>query len=191
MFQNLKACDGNKALGPDGFNMNFLKSFWLLLKADIMEIFDEMHYSGKFVKSLNSTFIFLIPKKDGANEFKDFRPISLEGCIYKLIAKVLDRRLSKILGEVIRECQHAFVGDRQILDTVMAANETVDDLMAAKRDGLVCKLDMEKVYDHVNWNFVDYMLSRWGFGVKWRLWMKSCIPTTSFAVLVNGLFKFL
>lgn len=80
--------------------MNYLQMFWLFLKLDIMDIFNDLHSSGKFVKFLNSTFMSLIPKRSGANEFKDFRPISRVGCIYKLITKVLASRLSKVLGEV-------------------------------------------------------------------------------------------
>lgn len=186
ILEGLNSCDDNKALDPDGFSMNFLQCFWPLLKEDILAVFENLHSKGKFIKSLNTTFITLIPKKSGANEFKDFRPISLIGCIYKFVATVLVRRLVKVIGEIIGDCQHAFVGGRQILDVVMSANETVDDLLINKKDGLVCKLDMEKEYDHVNWNFVDYMLLRMEFGQKWRKRMKVCVTTTSFTILVNG-----
>lgn len=137
--------------------MSFLQSFWSLLKEDILAVFNDLHKKCKFVKSLNTTFITLIAKKGSICEFKDFSPIRLVVCLYKLIAKVLARRLVKVLGEIIGDCQHAFVGGRQILDAVFAANETVDEL-SNNKDRLVCKLDMEKTYDHVNWYFVDYML---------------------------------
>lgn len=68
-----------------------------------MCIFKELHSSGRFMKSLNTTFI-LITKKNGVKEITNYRPISLVECIYKLIAKVLVRRLSKVLGEIIGEC---------------------------------------------------------------------------------------
>lgn len=151
-----------------------------------MGIFKDLHSLGKFVKSLNTTFLTLIPKTRRTNDFKEYRSISLVGYIYKLIAKVLTRRLFKVFGEVIGEYQHAFVGGRQILDAMMAANETVDDLLVDKKDGFVCKLDMEKAYNNVNWKFVDYMVMRMDFGLKWRSRMYTCISTTSFAVLVNG-----
>lgn len=150
-----------------------------------MAIFKDLYSQGKF-KSFNTTFITFILKKIGVNEFKDFRPISLVGYIYKLIAKVLARRLVKVLGQVIGDSQHVFVGGRLILDAVMVANETVDDLMTNKKDVLVCKLDMKKAYDYVNWNFVDYTLYRIGFGLKWKKLMKTCMTSTSFAVLING-----
>lgn len=66
------------------------------------------------------------------------------------------------------------------------ANEVVDELVMGRKDGLVCKLDMEKAYNHVCWDFVDYMSNRMGFGQKWRLWMNSCMTTTSFVVLINS-----
>lgn len=113
-LKGLKSCDGNKAVGLDGFSMSFLQSFCPLLKENILNSFKDLHTKGKFVKSLNTTFITLILKKSCANEFKDFRPINLVGCIYKLIANVLARKLVKVTGEIIGECQHAFVGGRQI-----------------------------------------------------------------------------
>ena len=60
-----------------------------------MRLFKEFHNSGEFVKNLNATFLVLVSKKRGAKEFKDFRPISLVGNLYKLLAKVFANRLKK------------------------------------------------------------------------------------------------
>lgn len=113
---------------------------------------------------MNSIFIVIVPKVGEAIDIKDFRPISLVGCVYKLIAKVLTRRMAKALHMVIGERQHSFVGGKHILDAILIANEVVDDLLNKKREGILCKLDMEKTYDHMNWGHVDYMLIRLGFG---------------------------
>ncbi|XP_035545046.1 uncharacterized protein LOC109004849 [Juglans regia] len=71
------------------------------------EVFDVVR--KMFEKSLNSTFIALIPKKAGAIEITDFRPISLVNGVYKIILKVLANRLSEVLGKIVTKPQIAFV----------------------------------------------------------------------------------
>ena len=82
----------------------------------------EFHTHSRFVKSLNTTFLALIPKKGGAKELKDFRPICLVGGLYKWLTKVFANRLKLVLGKLISKVQHAFVKGRQILDALLIAN---------------------------------------------------------------------
>lgn len=84
----LRECYVDKASGPDSFNIKFLQDFWPVIKKDVVEMFNEFHKTGSFVKSLDSTFLVLIPKKEGANNVKDFRPIIMVGCVYKLMSKI-------------------------------------------------------------------------------------------------------
>ena len=148
--------------------------------------FREFHEGGKFVKSLNATFLVLVPKKGCAEDLKDFRSISLVGSLYKLLAKVLTNRLKKVKGKMILESQNAFVEGRQILDAVLIANEAVDSRLKSNEGVVLCKLDMEKAYDHVNWKFLIAVLRKMGFGEKWIKWVERYISIVKFSVLVNG-----
>ena len=115
-----------------------------------MTFFGELCSCGTLQRSLNSTFLVLIPKRGGVVDLKDFRPISLIGVLYKLLAKVLANRLKTVVGEVVSEFQHAFIQGRQILDAVLIANEVVDSRLKSNIPSFLSKMDIEKVYDHVN-----------------------------------------
>uniref|UniRef100_A0A5B7BI34 Reverse transcriptase domain-containing protein n=1 Tax=Davidia involucrata TaxID=16924 RepID=A0A5B7BI34_DAVIN len=182
----LSSCDGDKAPCPDGFSLAFFKHYWGVIREDIMVVFRSFLEKGSFERSLNASFIALIPKKEDVENIKDFRPISLVEGVDKLLAKVLANGLKRVLGKVISASQNAFVGGRQILDAVLVTNECIDARKKSGHNGLICKLDIEKVYDHVNWDFLLSLLRKMGFGARWRGWMGWCISMVSMSVLVNG-----
>ncbi|GAU41056.1 hypothetical protein TSUD_374110 [Trifolium subterraneum] len=157
-------CDSYKSPGPDGINFGFIKDFWPELQADIMRFNAEFHRNGKLTKGLNSTFIALIPKVDSPQLLNDFRPISLVGSLYKILAKVLANRLRLVMGSVISESQTAFVKDRQILDGILIANEVVDEAHRTKKELMLFKVDFEKAYDSVDWGYLD--AENGGLGVR-------------------------
>ncbi|RVW26746.1 hypothetical protein CK203_108374 [Vitis vinifera] len=97
----LMEMNGDKAPGPDGFSVFFWQCCWDFVKEEILEFFKEFHDQNTFLKSINNTFLVLIPKKGGAEEFGDFRPISLLGGLYKMLAKVLANRLKKVIDKVV------------------------------------------------------------------------------------------
>ena len=163
--------DGDKAPGPNGFSMAFFHHCWNVVERDVLAVFEEFYQHCKFEKSLNATFIALIPKKNDASNIRDFRPISLVGSLYKILAKVLANRLKVVLDQLISESQNSFVGGRQILDSVLIANEFVDSRIKSKISGVICKLDIEKAYDNVNWEALLKLLKKMGFGEKWCNWI--------------------
>ena len=101
------------------------------------------------------------------------------------MAKVLADILKEVLDKLISASQNACVDERQILDSVLIANECLDSRIKSHIPGIVYKLDIGKGFDHVNWELL-YLLERMGFGEKWRGQICTCITTVQFSVLVNG-----
>ena len=186
VFQVLREMEGDKAPGLDGFTMAFFHKCWSVVEKDVMDFFDYFHRHSVFETFLNASFLTLIPKKCNAVNIKDFRPISLVGSVYKLLSKVLANRLRVDLENLISESQNSFVGERQILDSMLIANECLDSRLKSRLPGVVCKLDIEKAYDHVNWEALFYLLGQMGFGLKWRGWIRDYVTSVRFSVLVNG-----
>ena len=97
ILQVVSDLDENKAPGPDEFTMAFYHHCWRVLEKDVLAVFEEFFQRCKFEKSLKATFIALIPKRNDASNIRDFRPISLVGSVYKILAKVLANRLRMVL----------------------------------------------------------------------------------------------
>ena len=142
--------NGDKAPGLDGFIVAFWQSCWETVKEDLLDMFKEFHEQNSFIKSLNNTFLVLLPKKEGAEDLGDYRPISLLGGLYKLLSKVLANRLKKVIGKVVSPDQNAFIKGRQILDASLIANEVIDSWKKRGEKYPICKLDIEKAYDSIN-----------------------------------------
>ena len=147
-----------KVWAPDGISLGFIKDFWGLLKGDLIRFFNDFHKHGKLSKGINSTFIALIMKVESPQCLSDFRPISLVNCLYKILSKVLANRLRNVIGSVISSSQTAFVPGRQILDGLLIVNELVDVARKRKKDLLLFKLDFEKAFESVDWNYLHTVM---------------------------------
>lgn len=79
--------DPNKALGPDGVNVAFIKEFWSLMHKDYEHMFAKFHMTGYLPTRMNSLFVTLIPKIPNPRLVTDFRPISLINCSLKSFLK--------------------------------------------------------------------------------------------------------
>jgi hypothetical protein len=141
---------------------------------------------GRVHGTLNSTFLCLIPKKENVVSFGDFKPISCCNVVYKIISKIIARRIRLVLSEVIGEEQFIFLQNRKIHDAVAMAQEVLHMVKIKNQKAVILKLDLSKAYDRVSWTFLHLALLQIGLCVNVVNWIMDCVQSASFAVLVNG-----
>lgn len=176
-----------KAPGPDGYTALFFQKCWDIIKNDMMtaiKAFEGLNTAR--LASLNNATMILIKKRADATEAKDYRPISLLTFFAKLIMKILALRLQPRLKELVLPSQSAFIKGRAIHDNFMFVRGMVRSLYLKKIPSIMLKLDIDKAFDSVSWEFLLEVLAAKGFSQTWRNWIASMLASSSTRVLVNG-----
>ena len=131
----------NKAPGPDGFRAEFYKTFWHIIKSDLMAMFLQLHHGELPLYKLNFGVITLLPKKDDAVQIQQYRPICLLNVSFKIFTKVGRNSITEIANKVIRPTQMAFMPGRHILEGVVVLHEKIYELHRKNMDGVLFKID--------------------------------------------------
>ena len=160
----------------------FIKYDWDTIGTDFTRMVMRFELDEFIPCSCNSSFLTHVPKIHDHVDVKDYRPISLIGCQYKLIAKVLANRLMKVIHSMVSEVHTAYVKGRQIIDGEWNYFLGFQEEWAYfhHESGLwksVWFSQLELLGTHHGAN---------GFLSKWRKWINGCLDSSFGSVLVNG-----
>ncbi|KAL0298214.1 UNVERIFIED_CONTAM: hypothetical protein Scaly_3070300 [Sesamum calycinum] len=177
----------DSAPGPDGFSSSFFKATWAVIGEDVCRAIMEFFNHGRLLKQLNATLLTLIPKVQMPTKVGDFRPISCCNVIYKIITKIMVKRMQFVLEKLIDNCQNAFVPGRSISDNVLLAQELLSGYNQKKLPPrCTIKVDLQKAYDMVDWDYLLAVLRLFRFPNRFIAWVEQCITTASFSISLNG-----
>lgn len=174
------------APGSDGFPGLFFQKYWEVVGDDVVEAVKSFFQNGVLT---NHTNVTLVPNVRYPEAMSQFRPISLCRFIYKIISKVLTNRLQPFIHGLISEQQSAFIPGRQIQDNIIVSHEIFHYLKHKKkgsRSSVAIKLDLNKAYDYVCWDFLLSVLGRMGFDKLWVHWIQQCVCTVKYSIYANG-----
>lgn len=179
----------DKSPGPDGMSPGFYQKFWHIVGDDIVKVVKQFFEDGLLPKQLTGTNIVLIPKKKAPQTMADLRPISLCNVVYKIISKVMAKRIKHILEFIISGTQSAFIPGRLITDNIMVAHEVMH-FMKRKTKGkegwMALKLDMSKAYDRVEWGYLEAVLIRMGFDYRLVQLIMACVVSANYQISHGG-----
>ncbi|XP_074314193.1 uncharacterized protein LOC141649400 [Silene latifolia] len=177
----------DKAPGPDGYTSGFFRDSWDIVGDDVCNAIMEFFISGRMLNQINATNITLIPKCDRPTTVSHFRPIACCNMVYKVISKLLCNRLAMVLPDIIHENQGAFIKGRSIIENVLICQDIVH-LYARKAVTPRClfKIDLQKAYDTIEWDFVEQMLHGLKFPAHFIQLVMQCVRSTTFTLSLNG-----
>ncbi|KAA3461091.1 Retrovirus-related Pol polyprotein LINE-1 [Gossypium australe] len=151
-----------KAPGSDEYH-----AFWDTLGGDVCQWVKDV-FSGKPIEQeLNNTLLVLIPKKESPEDFSQFRPIRLCSVIYKLVMKVIANLFKVVFPKLISQGQAGFIAGHNISDNIILVQEVIHSMRCKQkgRKWMAVKLDLEKAYDKVSWDFISISLIATGIPI--------------------------
>ncbi|KAM0922185.1 hypothetical protein ACQ4PT_006401 [Festuca glaucescens] len=150
VWEAIRAMPSNKSPGPDGFTSEFYRHYWPIIKVAIMAAMNAVWIGrDQGFEGLNEALITLLPKKEGAVDLQDFRPISLVHSFARLFTKVLARRLAPRMPDLVDGNQTAFIHGRCIHDNFLLVKESARLLHCKRIPSLLLKIDIAKAFDSI------------------------------------------
>ncbi|XP_026459220.1 uncharacterized protein LOC113359863 [Papaver somniferum] len=96
------------------------------------------------------------------------------------------KEFKTVIPKLISEHHGAFIKGQQIQDVILVESELLDAILKSKIPGILCKLDIKKNFDNINWHCLDSLSEGSGFGGKWRKWIYWCLSSSQSSILING-----
>lgn len=149
-----------KAPGPNGFQPKIFQFFWEELHQNVFLFIKQCFTNWSFPNELNKCFTTLIPKIDNPETINSLRPITLCNVIYEVLTKVIVNRIRPLLKRIVGPSQASFIPGRQTSDNIIITQEIIHTLekKGAKEGGIIFKIDLEKAYDKISWDFLEKCL---------------------------------
>ena len=186
-LEDLRRMEPNKTPGSDGLPAEFYKVFWKEISTTLIRALNYSYESGQLSTTQRRGIIKLIPKKDAEPYFiKNWRPLTLLNCDYKIPAKSIASRIKTVLPDLINNDQTGFIKGKFIGENIRLIDSVIGFAKERNIPGLLLFLDFEKAYDTIEWPFTRKTLRYFGFGDGVNNWMNIFYGNVESCVLHNG-----
>ena len=152
------------AAGPDGISNAFIKKFWKQLRTPLLKYTRHSFDTGLLSPSFCTASLKLIPKKGDCTQIKNWQPISLLNCIYKIISKAVNNRLSTIIDRITSRAQKGFTPSRYIQEVLINVIENIAHCNAEHKNAVLIALDQSKAFDSIRHSFLVAAYKFFGIG---------------------------
>ena len=182
----LKGLQTGKSPGSDGLPVEFYSAFWDLLCDPLLSVLNNCFRVGSLCASQREALLRLIYKKDDKRLAKNWRPISLLNCDYKLASKIITDRLKQVMPSIVHSDQTCSVVNRSIFSNLHLIRDTLDMINITDQTKILVTLDQMKAFDRVDHDFLMRVLSKFGFGPSFCRWVSIFYSNVFSRIICNG-----
>ena len=183
----LRTFKQGKSPGEDGFTWEFYNCFFDLLGPDLVDSFNSAYHTGEMSISQRRGVITLVPKEDSDLEaLSNWRPITLLNLDYKIVSKVIAKRLEKVLPLLVCPDQSGFVKGRYMGQNIRLVNDILELPKLQGIPGILLQLDFQKAFDTIEWIFIQNTIVFFNFGESIQRWISIFYSNIQSSVLNNG-----
>jgi len=181
----LRGSKTKSAPGIDGIGYDFIRKFWQFLRLPILNYANYCYDNGRLTDSFRTAKIRLIPKKGDLANLKNWRPISLLSCFYKLLSRAIANRLRRYMDKLTPFGQKGFSETRQCQEPLINLTDVIKKCNAENRKACVLSLDISKAFDSISHHYLEQVLLFYNFGPRYIRWIK-LIATNRLACIIKG-----
>lgn len=187
MEEAVRQMKNGKSPGCDGLTVEFYKKFWGLIGKHLLASFLYSFSTGTLSPDQRRAIISLIPKKGkDKRHIQNWRPISMLNVDYKILAKVLARRLANLIPLIVHPYQTGFIPSRHIGDNIRNIQSLIDFTQGTGRSGLIVSLDFSAAFDSLRHDFLFKALQSFDLGENFLSWIQILYNSTETCVLNRG-----
>ena len=169
---SLKAMANNRRPGSDGFSADFFKMFWKNLGPFVIRSINYGYINGQLSITQRQGIITCIPKENKPRKFmKNYRPISLLNCVYKIASGAIAQRIKAILPKLIHSDHTGFMHGRFMGENTRQLYDLMHYAETNNIPGLLLLVDFEKAFDSISWKFIDKVFKFFTFGESIITWI--------------------
>ncbi len=180
----------NTSPGIDSISNRFIKTFWHIFRVPLLDYAKCCYDKGLLTENFRCAKIRLIPKKGDTSLLKNWRPISLLNCFYKIISRVIALRLRSVMDKITRVGQKGFSGSKYCQEVLIGIVDTINHINFRNKKGMLISLDIKKAFDSTSHSYLQSVYSFFNFGPNFIKWLnligtnrKACI------ILGNGVYS--
>lgn len=183
---SIRAMQSGKTPGPDGFPVEFYKKFSKQLTPLLLNLFNHSFEKSALPQTLTEALITVLlkPGKE-PTDCGSYRPISLLNVDVKILSKVLAARINTVITDIVSTDQTGFVKGRHSFINIRRLLNVVHSPSSGGAPEAVVSLDAEKAFDRLEFSYLFYVLTKFGFGPKFVSWVRLLYSSPKAAVVTN------